>query len=125
MILHFNGQLRGGKNNVIVTRSGHRFPNPIFAKWRDSMLWQIRAQTRAQGSPEPMALPVQMWVDYWHGDMLRRDMDALLGGIFHVLERAGVLEDDKLVKRLLWEPQGLDRKNPRATVRVEPLDVTT
>ena len=116
MILHLTGQIRGGKNNVIVTRSGRRFPNPVFAKWRDSMMKQID-----KVDCEVFSTPTRITVQYWHGDLLRRDVDALLGGIFHLLERSGIVKDDTLFKEAHWLPMGLDRKNPRATVQIEPL----
>ena len=112
------GKLKGGKNAVQTTRSGRRYPNPAFVTWRNEMLRQVADQL------EPASLlvtPARLTVYYYHGDNLRRDVDNLLGGLFHLLERAGLVKDDTLIKEVHWEPMGLDRKNPRATVILEAI----
>jgi Holliday junction resolvase RusA-like endonuclease len=105
------GQIRGGKNNMIVTRTGRHFPKPEWAKWRDAAVMQVKTQLTL--GFKTFTEPVNMQLDYFHGDKRRRDMPAILDSIFHVLEKAGVVADDTLI----WVGQSsrkYDKQNPRA-----------
>ena len=82
----------GGKNNIIITRTGHRFPKPSWAKWRDDAVRQVK-QHIPRGFT-PFSSPVNVRLDYFAGDKRRRDMPAIVDAIFHVLEKAGVVTDD-------------------------------
>jgi len=86
------GQIMGGKNNIIITRTGHRFPKPSWAKWRDDAVRQVK-QCIPSGFT-PFNTPVNVRLDYIAGDKRRRDMPAIVDAIFHVLEKAGVVTDD-------------------------------
>ena len=116
MTLKFTGQIRGGKNNMIVTRTGHRFPKPEWAKWRDSAVKEIKAQLPK--SFRPIDVPTAIRMDYLAGDKRRRDMPAIIDAIFHVLEKAGVVKDDTL----LWvteSTRGYSKEAPSATITFE------
>ena len=116
MIIRIWGQVRGGKNNVLMTRTGHRYPNPVFAKWRDNAVIQVRSQMRGG----VLAVPLKALVNYWREDNRRRDVPALLDGIWHVLERAGVVKDDTLISEVHWLPMGVDKTNPHVVIQLEP-----
>ena len=111
LCLVITGQIRGGKNNMGVSRTGHHFPKKNWAKWRDEAVQQIQAQMPT-GYP-PFTEPVNVRLEYWAGDRRRRDQPAILDSIFHVMERAGVVADDTLI----WvteSSRGYDKANPRA-----------
>jgi len=42
--LVLTGQIRGGKNNMGITKNGIHYPKPKFVKWRNEMLIQVRKQ---------------------------------------------------------------------------------
>lgn len=109
------GQARGGKNNVIVTRSGHRFPNKVYAAWRDKAVMQVKGQYRGKTC---FTVPCFANIRYWKGDLRRRDVPAIMDGIWHVLERAGVVKDDCLLEDVQWESMPVDRKEPRVTIEI-------
>ena len=116
MILKFTGQIRGGKNNMIVTRTGRRFPKPEWAEWRDSAVNEIKAQLPKLF--RPIDVPTAIRMDYLAGDKRRRDMPAIIDAIFHVLEKAGVVKDDTL----LWvteSTRGYSKEAPSATITFE------
>ena len=109
--LVIKGQIRGGKNNMIVTRTGMHFPKPEWAKWRDAAVQQVRAQL--PHCYKPCGGPVLMQLNYIAGDHRRRDMPAILDSIFHVLEKAGVVVDDAQ----LWvneSSRSYDKEHPMA-----------
>jgi hypothetical protein len=114
------GQIRGGKNNITVTRTGKRFPNKVWANWRDKAVSQVLEQL-PDGFPhqtygvQQFIEPVNISLDYVAGDKRRRDMPAIIDSIFHVLEKAGVVSDDTL----LWvseSSRSYDKQNPRAVI---------
>ena len=41
--LFISGQVRGGKNNMVVTRSGLHFPKKEWAKWRDEKVAEVKS----------------------------------------------------------------------------------
>jgi Holliday junction resolvase RusA-like endonuclease len=107
------GQIRGGKNNIIITRTGRRFPNPKWAAWRDAAVMEVQRQL-----PRGFAAftqPVNVRLEYVAGDHRRRDNPAIVDAIWHVLEKAGVVTDDVL----LWPTEssrGYDKDSPRAVI---------
>jgi Holliday junction resolvase RusA-like endonuclease len=113
LIIVIPGQIRGGKNNMVVTRTGLHFPKPEWAKWRDEAVSGVKHQIPI--GFEPISQPVDMTLYYCAGDRRRRDMPAILDSIFHVLEKAGVVKDDTL----LWVThswRGYDKKEPKASI---------
>lgn len=103
--LFLANQLPGGKNRVHTTRSGHRYPEARFVAWRQDALFEL--QTQLQGVQGlPYRHPVALQVVYCAKDRRRRDLDAMLGTLGHLLERAGVLADDSLIQALEWQPTG-------------------
>lgn len=99
LVLCLTGQIRGGKNNMGVTKSGRHYPRPTWAKWRDAAVWELRAQLPSGW--KSIKEPVSVRLDYTAGDRKRRDQPAVLDAIFHCLEKAGVVEDDTF----LWVAQ--------------------
>lgn len=93
--LTINGKILGGKNNMIVTRTGAHIPKRSWKKWRDQAVQQIRAQLPIGWTP--INTPVSMTLIYVAGDRRRRDMPAIADSIFHCMEKAGVVTDDTLI----------------------------
>lgn len=111
------GQVRGGKNNMGVSRTGQHFPKPAWKAWRDDAVRQVVAQLPANWQPIDQPAPIRM--DYYAGDKRRRDQPAIIDAVFHVLERAGVVTDDTL----LWvvaSTRNYDKEQPRVTIRFLP-----
>ena len=115
LIITITGQIRGGKNNYIVTRQGKHIPRKEWALWRDAKIAEVRSQLPAGFSA--IAIPVTASLAYVAGDARRRDMPAILDSIFHILERAGVVTDDTF----LWissSQRAYDKQNPRAIITI-------
>ena len=106
----FEGQLPSGKNAVLITRQGRRYPAPRFKAWRDAML-------RALPHEHPTFTgPVHLTADYYAGDLRRRDLPGMLDAILHVLEKAKLVEDDAQITSCRWIPMGLNRDMPGCLV---------
>lgn len=107
------GQIRGGKNNMIVTRNGKHIPKQEWASWRDGRVQEVLSQLPENW--EPINTPTNVQIDYISGDLRRRDFPAICDSVWHILEKAGFVSDDTL----LWparSTKGYDRKNPRLTI---------
>ena len=114
--LDLTGQVKGGKNNISITRTGHRYPNPVWAKWRDERVNEVLSQFKGQ----MITVPCCAVVEYFAGDKKRRDVPAVIDSIWHVLEKAGVVEDDCLIKSVDFRG-GYDKEDPRARITLELL----
>ena len=111
LILRLTGQVRGGKNNMGRTKTGKSYPKKLFADWRAEAIRQIKTQFHG----EPIAVPVNVRIDYVAEDRRRRDFPAICDAIWHALERAGVVKDDTL----LWPAQSsrsYDKAAPGVTI---------
>lgn len=118
--LMIRGQIPSGKNAIVVTRTGMRFPKKRFKDWRKHALREL-------GPPPevPYDGPVRMEVIYVRGDEIRRDMPGMLDAICHVLEKGGFLADDKHIRELEWVVGEADMPDifdiPAVYIRLTPL----
>lgn len=134
--IRLTGQLPSGKNlqgirtemKPEVTPDGYVVEVPRvrkhsrqrFAQWRDERLKELVPQLRPWTGLLPLAVPMMMHVWYWPSDRRVRDRSGMLDGIFHLLERAGIIADDGLVEDPLWHTMELDRQSPRVKLIVCP-----
>ena len=122
MTLTLIGQIRGGKNNVQITRTGHRYPNPTFAKWSHEAVAQIRRPGSAiEIEKLPWHCRTEAVIDYTPGDLRTRDVPAMIDALWSVLVKAGVLADDGLIRNVTWREHPLDRKAPRVRIELRRL----
>lgn len=115
-----HGQLKGGKDNIQTRRDGRRFPLPEFVAWRADAVYQIRRHFQKQGRPIPyFDVPLKMTVQYWASDKRRRNVTALLDGLFHAFEVIRLVEHDELFLDCDWQHCGVSAKSPRAVITIE------
>lgn len=111
------GQITSGKNSIKTTRTGRRYPTKRFVVWRDEAETQLRKHLLALVFRWAIILPkpmrVKLVVQYYPGDLIRRDVPGMLDAICHVLEIAGIVEDDAQIKAVDWQEMDLDRERPR------------
>ena len=113
------GRMVSGKNQVTVTRTGHRFPNARFVAWRESCSRQVLEQVPMDRVVPPVyakSQRVSLTVAYHPGDKIRRDAPGMIDALCHLLERCGIIEDDAQIKEVEWKELPLDRQHPRVTV---------
>ncbi len=109
--LRITGQVRGGKNNMGVTKTGKHFPRPKWAAWRNIAVREILGQLPSGWMS--IKVPVSVHLYYVAGDKRRRDQPAILDAIWHVLEKAGVVLDDTL----LWVTESTREQGTKETAR--------
>ncbi len=93
ILIKINGQIKGGKNNMLITRSGKHYPKPSYQIWREEVLWQIKQQYKGP----PIDKPLNVKIRYYASDKRRRDLPAWIDSLWHCLEKAGVVTDDKFL----------------------------
>ena len=120
MTFSITGQMTSGKNSVVVTRSGMRFPSKRFKAWRDSVLPELLIQKGANGL-FPLSTSVTLDCIYTPGDRRTRDVPGMLDALFHVIVKAGLLVDDGLVWGVTWRREDMDREKPGLTFTMEVL----
>ena len=117
MTLTLIGQCQSGKNRILITRTGHRYPPQRFVTWRNDWAQQLQGQFQ-----ETISWPVSISVDYTASDRRTRDIDGMLSALQSVLVYAGVLKDDGLVRGIgYWKEHSLDRKTPMVTIELRRL----
>lgn len=86
------GQIPSGKNAIIITRTGKRFPAERFRKWKAEALKQLKEQNIAK----PMIdSPISVSVEYTPGDNRRRDVPGMIDALWHIIEHYGIVTDDR------------------------------
>lgn len=113
--LKLTGIIHGGKNQINITRTGHRYPNPNFVKWRNETLKQIMAQLPKDFTAIDNINYVWDFI-YTAGDNRRRDLPAILDALFHCLERSNVVTDDSLIKNVKFHNMPVDKVNPSCEI---------
>lgn len=111
------GQMPSGKNAVIVTRTGKRFPGKRFKMWRDDAARQIYMQLGTHIEPLTHK-PLAMMVVYTPGDLRTRDVSGLIDALFSILGYCGIVEDDGQIRFVTWGERPLDRDRPGVTVEL-------
>lgn len=113
------GQCKSGKNSVVNTRTGHKFPKKSFVEWRENFIKQLEEQKIPKLKID---FPVSIDVTYRSGDLRRRDVAGMEDAICHVLERYGLVADDTHLggpgNLFIFTNEGLDRNNPHIKVRI-------
>ena len=112
MVIVIHSQVRGGKNNMGITRTGRHYPNKKFKEWRDDAVLQVLTHKFSM-----ITEPCVAEIDYFAGDRRRRDVPAILDALFHVLERAGVVKDDCLIEDLIFKKH-YDKENPKVIIKL-------
>lgn len=119
-VLKISGQIPSGKNSVIVTRSGLRFPSKRFVAWRKHALEEIN-KTKAKCEPI-INFPVSVVVQYIAADKRRRDMPGMIDALWHVLEKAEIVADDTFLggynQYVDWSHHGINKEEAGVIIKI-------
>ena len=125
-----------GKNQIKMSapRAGFimKFPQESFEIWRAASYSQLDDQ---RGAWKKLLVPAQMTVQYYKGDLIKRDTPGIMDALCHLLEWCPIhgkkknkacpfpfVEDDALLEGWRWERPILDRGNPRLEFTIESYD---
>ena len=110
------GQLPSGKNQIERPPGRKPYPNSRFKAWRTAASVHLIQQHL---NHLMLARPLHLTVEYTPGDQITRDVSGMTDAILHLLEKNGVVENDKWIHDLTWRRQELDRKNPKAVCKLD------
>ena len=119
--IKLKGQVRGGKNNMGITKTGRHYPNKKFAAWRDEMICQVNRQVELIKEFKQITGPCSIDITYTAGDKRRRDVPAILDALWHVFERSGVVKDDSLIGNVTFR-KSYDKENPNVEIYLSELE---
>jgi len=116
-----HGVIKGGKNNMKISRNGRHYPEKKWAAWRNQVVFELQEYLHSINFTKPLKGDLHFTADYYAGDLRRRDIPAMLDSIFHCIERAGVVENDSQFKTCLWLDRGVRRDNSGVWIKIENL----
>ena len=109
------GQIVGGKNQILVTRTGARIPSKLFSAFEKDAVWQLKEQWK-QNKIEDNFLNWRFI--YTPRDHRRRDVTAVLDSVFHCLEKASIVADDSLIQNFTFKTLYSDKENPKMVITI-------
>ncbi len=115
---HLKGQIPSGKNAIIITRSGQRFPTARFKKWREDAMKQMMAigNLKVPADWNPV-----VDIIYTPGDRRRRDVPGMVDALWHVMEKFGLVDDDARLRNVRWMTTEVMRETPGVSVWITDL----
>lgn len=120
--LVLEGQCPSGKNAVIVTRTGHRYPSARFVEWRQDAINQLIPQLRDIKKNLPITFPVTVEIDYTAKDRIRRDKPGIEDALWHLLEKMEVVSDDTFLggwgEDSIFHNHGVDKANAGVKIQI-------
>ena len=118
-----SSQIRGGKNNMLMTKTGRHYPNKSFVAWRQEATEEMDRSIRY--APIPIKLPLadklRATIAYCPQDKRRRDVPAMLDALWHLIEHIGLIKDDAQIKEVVWREV---KQDCCVVVRLEALGET-
>lgn len=119
MIIHIPLETPSKKNSRVVDRrTGRTFPNKRFTEWHKAAALYVRQQHAHPLDGGPFAL----YLEFTHGDKIRRDSDNGVSSILDLLVDCGVLPDDNwMVVSKIVTTNLYDNGNPGVNISIIPL----
>jgi len=119
MILHIPLETPSKKNSRVVDRrTGRTFPNKRYTEWHKAAALYVRQQNAHPLDGGPFAL----YLEFTHGDRVRRDSDNGVSSILDLLVDCDVLPDDNwMVVSKINVSNLYDKGNPGVHISIIPL----
>ena len=119
MMIHIPLETPSKKNSRVVDRrTGRTFPNKRFTEWHKAAVLYVKQQHAHQLNEGPFAL----YLEFTHGDKIRRDSDNGVSSILDLLVDCGVLQDDNwMVVSKIVTTNLYDKGNPGVNISIIPL----
>ena len=119
MMIHIPLETPSKKNSRVVDRrTGRTFPNKRFTEWHKAATIYVRQQSAHPLDGGPFAL----YLEFTHGDKIRRDSDNGVSSILDLLVDCGVLQDDNwMVVSKIVTTNLYDKGNPCVNISIIPL----
>ena len=119
MMIHIPLETPSKKNSRVVDRrTGRTFPNKRFTEWHKAAALYVRQQNAHPLDGGPFAL----YLEFTHGDRVRRDSDNGVSSILDLLVDCGIIPDDnwQIVSKINVSNL-YDKGNPGVHISIIPL----
>ena len=110
------GRPRPKKNNQIATKQRFIIQNKEYREYEKDAIRQVKGQYLER----PIQNRVFVAIKYYLADGREADLPNMDNAICDILERAGVVKNDKQVIACYSKKVAINRRNPRAEVIVIP-----
>lgn len=123
IVLDFPGIRPQSKRNSQF-RNGYAYVEPHYRSWRGAVAAIARGQWLRPDFTmrEPLTDPIAVSVTFKTASgLLRGDLDNGFAGLMDALQEAGVIENDRLIRRLSAEVVKAKRSDCGITVRIEQI----
>lgn len=119
MMIHIPLETPSKKNSRVVDRrTGRTFPNKRYTEWHKAAALYVRRQNAHSMDGGPFVL----YLEFTHGDRVRRDSDNGVSSILDLLVDCGVLPDDNwMVVSKINVSNLYDKGNPGVHISIIPL----
>jgi Holliday junction resolvase RusA-like endonuclease len=119
VIIHIPLETPSKKNSRVVDRrTGRTFPNKRYTEWHKAASLYVRQQHAHPLDEGPFAL----YLEFTHGDRVRRDSDNGVSSILDLLVDCGILPDDNwMVVSKINVSNLYDKGNPGVHISIIPL----
>lgn len=114
---HIDGRPITKKNSMQKTRKG-MIQSKAYIEYEELALRQLKTQKKP---PEPIIRPIKLYVAYYMPDKRSwPDLLGLLQATADILEKARILDNDRLVVQILEQSgiHGIDKVIPRTYIEV-------
>lgn len=111
------GETPSKKNSRINTRSGRSFPNKRYTNWHRNARIEISRQIQRVPMLEDSCV---LHIDFFHGDLRRRDSDNMVSSVLDLLVDSKIIADDnwQIIRRIEVE-NFYDKNNARCCVLIK------
>ena len=119
MMIHIPLETPSKKNSRVVDRrTGRTFPNKRYTEWHKAASLYVRQQHAHPIDGGPFAL----YLEFTHGDRVRRDSDNGVSSILDLLVDCGIIPDDnwQIVSKINVSNL-YDKGNPGVHISIIPL----
>lgn len=119
MMLHIPLETPSKKNSRVVDRrTGRTFPNKRYTEWHKAARLYLSQQRAHPLDGGPFAL----YLEFTHGDKIRRDSDNGVSSILDLLVDCGILPDDNwMVVSKIVTTNIYDKGKPGVEISIIPL----
>lgn len=116
------GETPSKKNvNKFNSKIKRVYKDAHFMKWHDDALIQLNAQIcRSEPMPNLIDYPVTIYIDFYHGDYVRRDSDNQVSSLMDLLQDAKILSDDNWqIVRQIHVRNYYEKREARCLIEIE------
>lgn len=116
------GETPSKKNvNKFNTKTKRVYKDEHFLKWHSDAMIQLNGQIcRIEPMPNLIDYPVIINIDFYHGDLARRDSDNQVSSIMDLLQDAKVLSDDNWqIVRQIHVRNYYEKNKARCLIEIE------